>query len=830
MKSKLHKAALARALALVIFITAAAEARGQQAVSFATVSGQVEDASGAGVVKADVIITNLDRNRAWNTTSDDAGRFRFSYLPVGSYQLKVERDGFAPHVKSLALSVGEALDVRVELEVRALAEQVNVTGGDLPVVETVRTQVAENISPREIDSLPLNGRNYLDLALLAPSVSRTNTGSNERFAETSAVPGTGISIAGQRNLNNGFIVDGLSANDDAADLAGAFFSQEVIREFQVITSGGIAEFGRASSGVINVVTESGSNDWRGRAYGFFRNQRLDARNAFATRRDPLTQAQYGASLGGPLIRNRTFFFSNFEQTRQRRAGFVTISPANVSAINSALDSFDYRGPRVETGEFSTRFDSTNYFARIDASPGQSHLVSARYSLYDISSLNARNVGGLNAASRATGLEDRDQSFAVSDVATLSPGAVSEARFQFTHSRLGAPVNDEVGPAVNISGVASFGTATFSPTARAIDSLEAVENLSARRGDHALKWGADFLYNRVNIVFPGALQGVYTFSSLADFQAGRYVTFQQAFGEPSQYQSNPNLGLFIQDEWRPRRDLTVNAGVRYDLQWLADPIMTDANNLAPRIGLAYAPGDHKTVVRASFGLYYDRIPLRAVSNALQRDGQNYKVAVLAAGQPSAPRFPAALGAFPSGLLTSITTMDPRMESSYGEQASLQVERQLGRTASATVGYSHLRGLHLILSRNVNVPRLSAAEAARLGVANLGRPDPRFANVSRFESAGDSYYDAVTLSLNKRAGRWASIRAAYTFSKSIDDAGNFFFSTPQNNFDIRDDRGLSANDQRHRLSISGAIEAPQTASESHVRRALSGLQLSYIFTYG
>ena len=156
------------------------------------------------------------------------------------------------------------------------------------MIELNRTQVAETIVPTEIDELPLNGRNYLDLALLLPAVSKTNTGNNERFAETSAVPGTGISVAGQRNLNNGFVVDGLSANDDAADLAGTFYSQEVIREFQVITAGGIAEFGRASGGVVNIITQSGTNAWHGKLYGFFRNHRFDARHPFATEKSPLT--------------------------------------------------------------------------------------------------------------------------------------------------------------------------------------------------------------------------------------------------------------------------------------------------------------------------------------------------------------------------------------------------------------------------------------------------------------------------------------------------------------------------------------------------------------
>jgi hypothetical protein len=209
---------------------------------------------------------------------------------------------------------------------------------------------------------------------------------------------------------------------------------------------------------------------------------------------------------------------------------------------------------------------------------------------------------------------------------------------------------------------------------------------------------------------------------------------------------------------------------------------------------------------------------------------YKVAVLSFGQAGAPVFPDVLASFPAGLLTSITTIDPEIENSYSQQASLQLERELTHNASLSVGYLHLRGRRLILSRNVNVPTLTAAEAAARGDANLGRPDPRFANVSRFESSGESVYDAMTVSLNRRAGRGATLRLSYTLSKAIDTAGNFFFSTPQNNFNLRDERGLSDNDQRHRLTLSGSFEVPPKDNDhSTFRRALENFQLSYIFTY-
>jgi hypothetical protein len=435
---------------------------------------------------------------------------------------------------------------------------------------------------------------------------------------------------------------------------------------------------------------------------------------------------------------------------------------------------------------------------------------------------------LNAVSRGTGIKDTDQTLQVNNVTTLSSDTVNELRFQYTNSRLEAPVNDEIGPAVNISGIANFGTATFSPQARDINLLEVVNNVSTQFGNHSLKAGGSFIYNRLNIFFPGSFQGVYNFSSLNIFLNGVYHTYQQAFGVPEQFQSNPNFGVFVQDEWRARRDLTFNAGLRYDLQYLPDPIETDTDNFAPRLGVVYAPGDRKTVIRASFGLYYDRIPLRATSNALQRDGSKYLVIQLSPTQQGAPVFPNTLTIQPSALPTkpNITRIDPNIEVSYSQQANLQIERELPWDTVVSVGYLHLRAKHIILSRNANAPTVPPSA----GIPNLGRPDPNWGNISRFEGAGNSYYDGMVVSLNKRASRWATMRLSYTLSKTIDDAGNFFFSTVQNNFNIRDDRGRSDNDQRHRFVLSGTLEAPQQSTDRSATRLLRGFQFGYIFTYG
>src|SRR5439155_21384869 len=221
------------------------------------------------------------------------GRFRFPYLKVGPYEITVHREGFADAVRSVTLTVGSAFELPVSLTVASAETNVTVMG-EAAVLEAARTQIAGTVSPTEVSALPLNGRNFLDLALLVPGVSPTNTASNQIFAETSAVPDQGISIGSQRNFSNSFIVDGLSASDDAAGLSGIFYGLDVVHEFQVVTSGGQAELGRALGGYVNMVTKSGTNTLHGDLYGYLRNQRFAAHNPLLPARElPFTQTQYG---------------------------------------------------------------------------------------------------------------------------------------------------------------------------------------------------------------------------------------------------------------------------------------------------------------------------------------------------------------------------------------------------------------------------------------------------------------------------------------------------------------------------------------------------------
>ena len=802
-----------------VFLISWSPALAQAVSTSAAVQGRIVDGSGAPLASAAVVIARRDRDQHWQASTDHRGAYRFPFLAVGPYRLHVEVPGFVPISRDVDLAVGDSIDLSLTLALAGIEEAVAVTAA-AAAVDLVRSEVAERVTPAEIETLPLNGRNYLDLALLAPGVNRTNIRNTERFAETSAVPGTGLSVLGQRNIGNTFVIDGVSANDDAADLAGTYLSQEVIREFQVITNGASAEFGRSTAGAFNIVTQAGANETSGGGYLFVRDDRLDARNAFATARDPLSQEQFGVSLGGALARDRSFYFVNFEQTLNDRTGYVSISDANVAAINAVLDATGYRAPRIATGAFATGYDTTNLFGRVDHQASSGHLVTARYSLYDISSENARSVGSLSDASRGTSLDNRDQSVSFASVIATSSGLVNEIRGQFWRSRLAAPANDAIGPAINIAGVASLGASTTSPVARDLDVFQINETITVQRGRHLLKGGADFLYNDLFIDFPAAIPGSYTFSSLANFRTGTYTQFQQAFGQTGQAQQNPNLALFVQDEWRAHDSLTLNAGLRYDVQGIADPVTTDWNNVSPRIGFAWAPGQRQTVVRGAFGLFYDRIPLRAISNALQRDGSKYGVAVLSFGQPGAPSFPLVLPNFPAGVLTAITTIDSAIESAESWQGSLQVEREIARRLAMTIAYQGLRGSKIIMSRNVNAP-----STADRSVPNLGRPNPNFGNIAQYDSLGRSRYDGLTMSTRATLARWGHVRVSYTFAKALDDAGNAFFSSPQDNFDIRADWGRSDNDQRHRLVVSGAVE-PHAAAGSLLRN----FKLAWLFTYG
>jgi hypothetical protein len=809
------------------WLATASLAAAQETVNQATISGRVIDPQGRSVPGAQVSARQTATNVTVEATTDADGRFRFPYLRIGQYELRAHLDGFEDHTRTLALSAGSAFDVAMTLDVAGLQTSVTVAV-DTTVLETARSQIVGTIPQVEVQSLPMNGRNFLDLALLVPGVSPTNTNSTQLFAETSAVPGQGLSVASQRNLSNGFIVDGLSANDDAAGLSGITFGVDAIEQFQVVTGGGQAELGRALGGYVNIVTRSGTNERRGTLYGFFRDDALNGPNALTGTTLPMDQQQIGGSLGGPIARNRTFYFANVEHKRLDQTGLATITPANAEAINGRLAQVGYRGQPVATGIYPNPVRSANVLGKIDHQLSGADQLSVRYARYDVHSDNARGAGTLNAPSGSAGLDNTDQSLAIGNVWTLSPNTVNETRVQIAHGDLEALSTDQIGPQVTIAGVATFGTFSSSPTSRRNTMLQVVDNVSHRAGAHALRAGVDLLYNDDTITFLRTFRGSYSFSSLANFLAGNYNGYAQTFGDPVVRQTNPNVGLYAQDEWRAASNLTLNLGLRYDLQFL-ETIRTDRNNLSPRAGFVWTPtASQDLVIRGGAGLYYDRVPLRAVANALLSAGNTTDVSRLRQPQVSgllpsqvgAPVFPEILpDRLPSTARVSITTMDTHLQNAHATQANVEVERALGRGRTVTIGYQYVGGEHLLMSINQNVPTCVAA-----GTNNGCRPIAAYMNENQLRGAGRSNYHGLHVTYLQRPASWSSVRVSYTLSRSMNDLGENFFSSPTDPADVGKDWGRSDNDQRHRLVVSASVSAPATPASTRWQRIWHGFQAS------
>jgi hypothetical protein len=817
-----------RILALAAWLIGLAGSAGaQQTVGYASLSGRVTDPSGGVLAGAEATARHVDTNLTASGATDEQGRFRFPYLRIGTYELAVREQGFREFTRVVTLSVGAAVDLPVSLALSSIDSTVVVTGRTA-VLETARTQIAGTVLQAEVADLPLNGRQFLEIALLVPGVSATNVASAQLFPETSAVPGVSLSVGSQRNLSNNFIVDGLSANDDAAALSGITYSVDAIEQFQVVTSGAQAELGRALGGYINVVTKSGTNVLRGDVYGYARDDRFNAPNPLSGTKLPMRQAQYGASIGGPVAENRTFYFTNVEHRRLDQSGLVTIAPAAVDLINARLTAVGYRGPRVVSGIYGNPVHSMNLLAKIDHQISGRDQASVRYSRYRVEAQNSRGAGGLNAPSASSTLDNLDQAVSAGNTLALSNRTVLETRAQFAHSDLQAAPTDPIGPAVAIAGVASFGRLSTSPTGRTNRLYQVVNNLSHHSGAHAVRAGIDFLHNHDVITFPRAIGGTYTFSSLANFLAGLYNNggFTQTFGASDVAQANSNFGFYAQDEWKWRPGVTLNLGVRYDLQFL-ESIRTDTNNVSPRLGIAWSPFESGgTLVRASAGVFYDRVPLRALANALLSADNTTDLAnlrqvsvSLSPAQAGAPVFPNLLPAVvPSVTLPNLTTMDRQLQNAFSRQVSGEVEQQIGG-GTIGIGYQYLRGSNLLMSINQNVPVCVAS-----GTNNGCRPDSEYGNTSRYSSAGRSNYHGLHVTLVQRPSAWGRYRLSYTLSKSMNNVGEFFFSSPIDPFDLSKDWGRSDDDQRHRLVISGSLQSSSAPARTVWERISHGFQVS------
>ena len=522
-------------------------------------------------------------------------------------------------------------------------------------------------------------------------------GSTQLFAETSAVPGQGISIASQRNLSNSFIVDGLSANDDAAGLSGIPYGVDAVEQFQVVTSGGQAELGRALGGYVSVVTKSGTNALHGTAYDFIRDDSFNAPNALSGTTLPMNQQQYGGSLGGPVARDRTFYFSNVEQRRSIRPAWSPSCRRTSPIINARLAAAGYPGAPVTTGVYPNPVHSTNVLGE-DRSPAQ-----RRRSVHGALQPLRRHVGQLARRGRAQRAErvrrSRQRRPVVWRSATRGRSRRGPSTKRGRSSRYGdlqAPPTDPVGPAVSIAGVASFGTLSGSPDAPVEHDVPGRRQPVApgRRACAARRrrLSVQRRHHHVPALRPRQLHvlvaGEFSRRHLQRLHAD--VRRPRGLADQSQ-RRRVRAGRMAASA----RGLTLNLGLRYDLQFLRDDRHRHEQPLAARRLRLVAVGIARTVVRGSAGLFFDRVPLRAVANAILSAGNTTDLSSLQPAErracrprrPARPRFPHILPApVPTTTLVDFTTMDPtpaeRVLRAGERRGRAAARRARARSASAT----------------------------------------------------------------------------------------------------------------------------------------------------
>ncbi len=748
--------------------------------------GLITDATGAPVPGAPVKLRDMGTHRECEAASDERGIFRIPELRPGIYDLSVEVPGFASHRHTgIVISLGSTARLEIELQFASIRTQVTVSDRPSPI-DPAQTSISSTVDTERIEELPVESRNYLHFVLLAPAVAASAQQPGRQAL--APLPDSGFTFGGLRGRSNNLSIDGADNNDDYTGASRTELSLETIQEFQVVHSGLSAETGGASGGSINVITRNGSNTIHGDAFVFVQNGVFDARHPLEAEHAAPNVQRYraGAALGGPIRRDKTFYYAAFEQEHNRSLDDSYLSPAVVSAVNRILAAGAF--PSV-----STRTIGDSLFpaarAETEASLKLNHQLSDTNSLMlRYAFTNNREAGD---AFHASGLSDasargsgfiQDQGVAGAWTTIFSPRSVGDLRLQLARRRAVVRTNDSSGPGVDIAGLVSFGRPYEGNGRRLETHDQASYTYSQQAGSHLWKAGAAFHRVREDAAMADGFGGLYLFGSLADFAAGRPAQFRQAFGRPATRFAVQNYGAFVNDHWSAAEDLVIDIGIRYDFEHLPGGFAQDSNNFSPRIGLAYHPAA-RWVFRAGYGISFDRYILAALDRDLQKDGTNAFEQVL-----PAPLLPGS----------SIYTADRRMATPYSQQATATVEHQLSRDLTASASLLLVRGVKLARTRNLNL----LPPGPEFGP---GRASPAFHDIFQLEDSASSTYHAVALSLNRRMSEELEFSASYTLSRAYDDASDYY-EQPQNPFDLASERAFSLQDQRHRFVANALWELP------------------------
>ena len=757
------------------------------------IEGVAKDTTGAVLPGVTIQVTNLDTGARRSLTSGADGGFRALLLPLGSYTVRAEMQGFkAAERTGVTLSAGQTATLNFTLEVGGVEEVVSVSG-EAPMAEPGKIDLGRTISETEIKNLPLVSRNPYNFAFLQANVTGFE---NEEFG----VPRIN---ANGTQMHTNYQIDGnTNTEKDRAGLRLLPVSEVMVKEVKVITSGFAPEFGQTTGMVYNAVTPSGTNQLFGSASFRVRRKGFSEKPFFlaATAPKPDTHVNnWTATLGGPILKDRTHFYLGYEFVDRDLSAdrVITVSPANATRLGLGSSAIPSSGviPAAQTVNF--------LLGKVDHQLSASSKLSARYVFFKNSSpynIGATSRGAANTVEQATDFNDRMDSASLQLISSIGSDRLNELRVQYArrHQFRTASEGAGTGPAITASGVANFGGPIATVSDAGFDFNQGIwqvlDNFSWIRGRHNFKVGVDAQFiddARVNTLFQ-----LYTFPSVDAYVAAAgganarsYTTFSQLFGDPTVSYNTSFFGVFVQDDFKISQSFKVLYGIRYDLfkipdsrPFAANPLSSsfrvDKNNFGPRVGFSWAIDDEaRTVLRASSGLMYEPVLLNFYEDAIQRNGDPRTVSLtLSPTSAGAPAFPGTLGDLPPGFVLprqSIVAIDSAFSTQYSVLTNVQLERALTRDLSVAVGYVNSTGRNLPVLIDTNL----IATGGTLGdgrpiyaraVSAETRANTAFNHIDVFQSIGSASYNAFTAQVNKRMSRGFQFQASYTLAKGEDNA--------------------------------------------------------------
>ncbi len=832
------------------------------------IQGNIADPNGAAVQGATVTVSNIETGFERVVTSNSDGFFSAPLLPLGKYRVSTEAASFTKSIlEGIELSVGQTLSLRIDLKIGGAVETVDVTAEGVGV-ETSRTELNTLLNETSVENLPISRRDFSKFVQLTPGVSIVQ-----------GPDGDEITINGQKGIQNNFSIDGADANnpffgEQRGGQRPAFtISLESIKEFQVVPVGASAEFGRSSGGFINAVTKSGTNEFSGSAFVFFRNQKLSSQNSDAVKANLPTEAfrnyQFGGNVGGPIKKDRAFFFVAYERNDGNSSKPNRIDPR---LVNIFATRFNDPG---EQGIINRTNVADVFLVKGDFQVNNDNLLTVRHNFSRAEQVNGTfdvPTWGRSANGRET---NNSNSFITQLVSNVSPTLLNEFRFQYAKENRprfydGPDLPDTTIGTFDGSISYRFGRPFFLPVPSDDVRLQFTDNFTVIRGNHTVKLGADFNRVRISQTFVGFARGRYIFAGGTIEQAiagfTNYINGVNANGLALYLQFAPignrtvaeagtqsfvqfEPGVYIQDNWQARKNLTLNLGFRWEGQFQPDPITAPRNTrygqflndrrfpsdgkipdstdgYQPRAGLSYSPGDDgKTAIRLGAGLYFARVPGLIVAGPRNTDGVIAGNIFFAnflcqgggkrggGGLNGCPRYP---GIVPTAGFTpfnpGVAVFARDFKNPRTLQLSASFEREIVKNLSFLVAYNYARTTNLTVFVNRNDPRLYN------GTAIFERPNGSgIGEIRSTESLGKSLYQGLTFTLNKRFSNRFQLQANYLLSvdKSTDDNErdpfSFRYADPR---DFNAEYNYSDRDQRHRFNAFATFQLPYDISVSPI----------------